>query len=257
MSIDNLKVADFFPELENFAHRKILNSVEHLWEVFAKIDGYILENFSQNPEETAIPKGLELQGETEGSGLLFCTSPLELSDDFISPSLKIRIGAGTKIEPTAIIKPLSLIGGKCEIRQGAYLRGNVITGDGCTLGHATEIKNSILMDHTEAGHFNYIGDSLIGSYVNLGAGTKLANLKFRSAQEKKAETFPEITFKYEGKRIHTGISKFGAIIGDYCETGCNSVTSPAVMLGAGCMAYPNVTIPSGYHPPGSVVKPKR
>lgn len=261
MSVDNLKKTDFFPELENFTHRKILNSLEHLWEVFGKIDGYILESLSQSPaqnrEKAEIPQGLELQEKTGGERMLFCTSPLELSEDFISLSLNICIGARTKIEPSAVIKGPSLIGGGCEIRQGAYLRGNVIAGEGCTLGHATEIKNSILMDHTEAGHFNYIGDSLIGSYVNIGAGTKLANLKFRSAEDKKAGVFPEIIFKCEGERIYTGISKFGAIVGDYCETGCNSVISPAVMLGVGCMVYPNVTVPSGCYPPGKLVRPKR
>ncbi|GMT42383.1 MAG: hypothetical protein IEMM0002_0794 [bacterium] len=259
MSIDNLNIADFFPELGNFAHRAIFGGVTRPWDIFGKIHDYILGNFPDGHEENSLPYGIELQKSHDGEGILFCVSPVKLQKDLLCASLKIRIGAGTIIEPTACIKGPSLIGGGCEIRHGAYLRGDVIAGDVCTLGHTTEIKRSILMNHTEAGHFNYIGDCVIGSYVNLGAGTKLANLKFRTPEDKKAVAFPEITFTYEGKRMNTGISKFGAIIGDYCEAGCNSVFSPAVMMGAQCWVYPNITVPSGYYPPKSVIRggPKR
>lgn len=254
MSIDPLKPESFFPELATFDHKDILSGVERLWDVIKKIDSYIAETFREGRDINVLPVGVELQ-ERPGEGMLYCVSAVTLKEELVCPSIKVRIGAGTKIEPAAVIKGPALIGKNCDIRQSAYLRGNLITGDVCTLGHATEIKNSIMMNHTEAGHFNYIGDSVLGSYVNLGAGTRLANLKFRTPEEKKAVTFPEITFLHDGKRINTGVSKFGAIIGDYCETGCNAVTNPAVMLGPDCRIFPNVNVAAGYYPAKSVIKP--
>ena len=105
---------------------------------------------------------------------------VKLKTPIISENLGIRIGSGTILEPTAIIKGPAIIGKNNDIRQGAYMRGNVMVGDHCVIGHCTEIKNSILMNHVEAGHFNYVGDSILGSYVNMGAGSRLANVQFRS-----------------------------------------------------------------------------
>ena len=99
------------------------------------------------------------------------------------------------------------------MRQGAYIRGNVLIGEHCVVGHATEIKSSVLLGDSKAGHFAYIGDSILGR-VNLGAGTKLANLKI---------TGSPIVITVAGKEYHTGLKKFGAILGDGVETGCNSV----------------------------------
>jgi len=163
--------------------------------------------------------------------------------------LGVFLDTGTVLEPSAIIKGPALIGKGCEIRQGAYLRGNVVIGDHCVIGHNTEIKNSILMNHTEAGHFNYIGDSILGSYVNLGAGSRLANLEFRSPADKRDVLFPRILIEVEGEEIHTGRSKFGAVLGDYVEIGCNAVLSPAVLMGKESWVYPNVTVPKNYYPP--------
>jgi len=174
---------------------------------------------------------------------------VEIESPVLLRPLNIFLDEGTVLEPSAIIKGPALIGKGCEIRQGAYLRGNVVVGDHCVIGHNTEIKNSILMNHTEAGHFNYIGDSIIGSYVNLGAGSRLANLEFRSPADKRDILFPRIHMKVEGKEIHTGRSKFGAVLGDYAEVGCNAVLSPAVMMGKESWVYPNITIPKGYYPP--------
>lgn len=251
--MDNFDLrGDFFPELDRFAHRDIFDGVARPWDALPKIHDYISRRFPKDAA-TSLPPGLQYM---EGAdAMLFCVSPLVLAEDLIYQPLKIFIGAGTKIEPTAIIKGPAIIGKKCDIRHGAYLRGDIVCGDACTLGHTTEIKNSIIMDHSEAGHFNYVGDCIIGSYVNLGAGTKLANLKFRSPEAKKAVSFPEISFLHERKKIQTGISKFGAIIGDYCELGCNSVTSPAVLLGRECWVAPNLTVASGYYKPKTFLRP--
>lgn len=241
---------NFFPELDGFAHKGIFDGAARPWDVLPKIHGYILAHFPAIGGE-ALPAGIERNGDA-----LFCTGETTLKQDLDYRPLHIFIGAGTKIEPAAYIKGPALIGRKCEIRQAAYLRGDLIAGDHCTLGHTSEIKNSILMNHTEAGHFNYIGDSVLGSYVNLGAGTKIANLKFRSPEAKKAISFPEITFVLNGETVRTDIAKFGAIIGDHCELGCNSVTSPAALLEEQCWVYPNTTLPSGYYPKKSFIRPK-
>ncbi|MFQ5431422.1 MAG: glucose-1-phosphate thymidylyltransferase [Nitrospinota bacterium] len=254
MSIESLTPESFFPELASFEHKEMFSSINKPWEIIGKINPYIIDNFPEGWAKNVLPVGVEAH-ELPGEEMLYCTHTVVLEHELVCPSIMVRIGEGTKIEPGAVIKGPAIIGKNCDIRQTAYLRGNMITGDVCTLGHATEIKNSILMNHTEAGHFNYIGDCVLGSYVNLGAGTRLANLNFRTPEQKKAVAFPEITFRHDGKKIKTGVSKFGAIIGDYCETGCNAVTNPAVMLGPDSRVFPNTNVPPGYYPAKSVIKP--
>jgi len=168
--------------------------------------------------------------------------------------LGIYIGVGTLLEPTAVIKAPALIGENCEVRQGAYCRGRVIVGDHSVVGHVTEVKNSIIMNHSEAGHFAYIGDSIIGSHVNLGAGTKLANLRFRSSREKELGSRADGIRLGSGQEIlDTGLRKLGAVIGDYSELGCNSVTSPGTLLKHGCWVYPGAVVGKGIHPSGSKI----
>ena len=152
---------------------------------------------------------------------------------------RVVIGAGSIVEPGAMIKGPAVIGKNCEVRQGAYFRGNCLVGDGCVVGHATEIKGSIMLDGAKAGHFAYIGDSILGKGVNLGAGTKLANLKMIKGT---------IVVRSDKGRYDTGRRKLGAILGDGTETGCNSVTSPGTLMGPGSIVYPAVNVPGGYYP---------
>ncbi|MCG2815856.1 MAG: glucose-1-phosphate thymidylyltransferase [Candidatus Aminicenantes bacterium] len=156
---------------------------------------------------------------------------------------RIQIGKGSVIEPGALIKGPSVIGDKTEIRQGAYIRGQVLVGNRCVVGHATEMKNAVLLGGSQAGHFAYLGDSILGA-VNLGAGTKLANLKIVEG---------EIVLNIGGERYKTGLRKFGAVLGDGVETGCNSVTAPGTLLGKNVLVYPNCTA-RGFHPAGTIVK---
>jgi NDP-sugar pyrophosphorylase family protein len=156
----------------------------------------------------------------------------------------ISIGKGSVVEPGALIKGPTIIGNQTEVRQGAYLRGNSLIGDRCVVGHTTEVKHSIMLDDAKAGHFAYIGDSILGNHVNLGAGTKLANLKIVNVKMK---------LRVEGKIYETGLRKLGAIIGDYTETGCNSVTSPGTLLGKASLVYPCVNVPGGFYPERSVI----
>ncbi|NQU65661.1 MAG: hypothetical protein HQ517_15445 [SAR324 cluster bacterium] len=180
-----------------------------------------------------------------------------LAEDFVDPELKIQIGAGCFVEAGATIKNHTIVEKNCEIRQGAYIRGFVFVGEGSVVGHTTEIKNSIFIKHVEAGHFAYIGDSIVGSYVNLGAGTKISNLNFRSLDSKKSEHFPEIPFRVGEEQITTGLSKFGAVIGDGCETGCNSVLCPFVLLAPECWVMPCHCVLKGIYKKGSILKTNR
>lgn len=159
------------------------------------------------------------------------------------PSI-VSIGKGTTIEPGVYIKGPCIIGENNTIRQGAYIREHVITGKGCLIGHDTEIKHSVLFDHVKAAHFAYIGDSVIGNDVNLGAGVICANFRFDGA---------EIPVRIEGQKHPTGLKKLGAIIADNVKVGCNSVLNPGTVIGSDTLIYP-CTNASGSIPNGSVVK---
>ena len=158
---------------------------------------------------------------------------------------RIAIGKGVLIESGALIKSPAIIGDYTEIRQGAYLRGYCLTGTHCVIGHTTEVKHSIFLDHAKAGHFAYLGDSILGRDVNLGAGTKFANLRFLPGN---------VLIRTSEASIDTGRRKFGAILGDKAQTGCNSVTNPGTLIGKEGILMPNTTAPSGYHQPRTILR---
>lgn len=126
-----------------------------------------------------------------------------------------------KLPPVCVIQGPTYIGAHAEIRPFAYLRGNVVIGKNCMIGNSTEIKNAILLDHVQVPHFNYVGDSILGNHVHLGAGVILANLRLDQA---------DIKISINGEKIETGRRKFGAILGDYVEIGCNSVLNPGCII---------------------------
>jgi len=150
---------------------------------------------------------------------------------------KVVIGEGTVIEEGALIKGPAIIGKNCVIGHGAYIRENVIIADNVTIGHASELKNSIVLPHTAVAHFNYIGDSVVGSHVNIGAGAKTANFRLDGKH---------VRVKVDEDAVDTGLAKFGAIIGDNCKIGINSVLNPGTMLGKGCLVYPLVSVIGAY-----------
>jgi UDP-3-O-[3-hydroxymyristoyl] glucosamine N-acyltransferase len=157
----------------------------------------------------------------------------------------VHVGEGCRIEPGAVLRGPVILGDGCEVRTGAYLRGGVIAGRGCVIGAHTEVKRAILLDRAHAPHQNYVGDSILGHDVNLGAGTILSNVKNVGA---------EVTFHHDGGVVHTGLRKLGAVLGDGCRTGCNTVLNPGVLLGPGCVTYTNVSLRSGYYPPHTLIK---
>ena len=151
------------------------------------------------------------------------------------------------IDDSAIIEPFvhiigpTYIGPKATIRQGAYIREYSWICANSLVGHASETKHSILLPGSKAPHFNYVGDSVLGPRVNLGAGVKLSNLRNDGG---------EVHTRIDGERIPTGLRKFGAIIGEDSQLGCNAVTNPGVVLGPRCMVNPNTTV-TGVHGPDS------
>ena len=133
----------------------------------------------------------------------------------------ISIGKGSVIEPGAYIEGPCVIGQNCRIRHGAYLREYVLTGDRCVIGHSTEVKHAIFLNDSKAPHFNYVGDSILGNHVNIGAGVICAN--FRLDKQ-------DVVVEVEGETYQTGITKFGTILGDSSQLGCNTVINPGVLL---------------------------
>lgn len=166
----------------------------------------------------------------------------------------IFIAAGARIEPGAYIHGPAFIGPRATVRHGAFVRENVIMLSESVLGHASEAKNSLLLPKAHAPHFNYVGDSILGRNVNLGAGTKLSNLGIMS--EKSAETGkrPSIKLHVQDDVFDTGLAKLGAILGDDTQTGCNAVLNPGCLVGPRSLIYANLSLRKGYHPPDSIHK---
>lgn len=157
---------------------------------------------------------------------------------------EVFIGEGTIIEPNTLVRGPAYIGKNCEVRSGAYIRGNVIVGDGCILGNSCEFKNAVLFDGAQVPHFSYVGDSILGHKAHLGAGVTLSNVKLIPGN---------VEVDVNGDRIDSGLRKFGAIIGDHAEIGCNCVLNPGSIIGRNSALYPNLSW-RGVCPANSVVK---
>lgn len=222
---------------------KVIPRDQPLPETLVIIDGEVL-----SAKGMTITLGDATKGKmavTHQDGRLLAGASLLMAGAIISGE-KISIGRGVFVEAGALIKSPAIIDDYSEIRQGAYLRGYCLVGKRCVVGHVTEVKHSIFLNDAKAGHFAYLGDSILGNHVNLGAGTKLANLRF---------TGGEVPVKTPEGTMSTGLKKFGAIMADNVQTGCNSVTNPGTLMGKRTMLLPNTTSPSGYHPPNTIIKP--
>lgn len=258
-----LKATDFFDLTEN-RFQSLFDDTEFVWEGLKRIKTYLKDHLKGNVGEirrgsSLIEKTLVLHdGLVISSGFVIDTTGKEAvvkKDGVILKGASIIhagaflmdddifIGKNTVIEPAALIKGPTIIGDGTEIRHGAYIRGDVLVGNDCVVGHTTEVKSSVMLGDSKAGHFAYIGDSILGS-VNMGAGTKLANLKMIDSP---------IVVNAGGQSYKTGLRKFGAILADGVETGCNSVTSPGTLLGKSVLLYPNGTA-RGYYHPGTIIK---
>jgi NDP-sugar pyrophosphorylase family protein len=219
MEENSFSVSSFF-DLTEFEHRDVFSGCSYVWQALEKLEAYLLR---QNLGEIN-------------------TVHKEYSY-LVNPEL-ISIGEGTVVEPGAYIRGPCIIGRNCQIRHGSYIRGNVLIGDRCVVGHATELKHAILLNHTRAAHFAFVGDSVLGNDVNLGAGVKCANLRLDGSP---------VLIRYHQQSISTGLRKFGAIVGDGCQIGCNVVMNPGTLLGKRAKCYPCANI-GGVIEEGRLVK---
>lgn len=156
----------------------------------------------------------------------------------------IFLHKSARIAPSAVLAGPCIVGKNCELRQGCYVRGGVYLGEGCVVGNSCELKNCILFEGCKVPHFNYVGDSVLGRGVHLGAGVVLSNLK--------GDASPVSVAAEEGK-IATGLKKCGSFLGDGVEVGCNAVLNPGTVVGKNARIYPLVSL-RGYTPPGAIVK---
>jgi len=268
INMEFLKPEAFF-NLSSFAGKDLFAGCSRVWDALSNISAHLQSNLRPNVGEVnyfgrplektlvlwrgrILEEGFEIIGgevtkgqflvniggeKTSDAAVLFAGSVLWDEDIFI--------GAGAVLEPGALVKGPTIIGAQTEVRQGAYIRSKCIIGSRCVVGHTTEMKSSIMLDGAKAGHFAYIGDSILGSQSNLGAGTKLANLKIKEST---------VRVSVGENLIDTGLRKFGAILGDEVEIGCNAVTNPGTILAKKCLVYPLTSVRPRYYPPFSVVQ---
>ena len=191
-------------DLTQTAHRVLFEHTANVWEAIDKIAAYL--KFSLRPA---------VLGELVGK-------PYIGEDVFV--------GEGTIIEHGAMIKGPAWIGARCHVRNGCYVRENVVVGDDAVLGNSCEFKNCLLFNGAQVPHFNYVGDSVLGYKSHLGAGVILSNVKLDHG---------EVMVEAEnGERIGSGLRKFGAILGDHAEVGCNAVLNPGSIIGRNSVVYP-------------------
>lgn len=216
-----LQPKDFF-DLFSFEYKELLsNNVKYVWDILKRRDAFI-RRVLKPCLLGKVMKGAIIEGD-------------------------VSIETGSIVEPGAMIVGPTIIGENTLIRQGAYIRANVIVGDNCIIGHASEVKGTIILNNTELSHFDYVGDSIIGSNVLIGAGVKTANVKI---------TGGALRVTVGGKKYETELVKFGAIVGDEVRVGCNSVFNPGVLVGKRTRIYSNVSL-RGYYPANHIVKLKQ
>lgn len=197
------KPADLF-DLSQTEHARVFDGCGNAWDALKALKKYIEANLRP-----------ALHHRCEGKA-------------FIGDN--VFIGEGTVVEDGAMIKGPAIIGKNCQVRHGAYIRDNVLIGDNCVIGNSSEIKHSILFNGSQAPHFNYVGDSILGYKAHLGAGVKISNVKLVPGN---------IFVEMEGVPVDTGLRKFGALLGDFVEIGCNSVLNPGSIIGRNSILYPN------------------
>ena len=198
------KPADLF-DLAQTEHAAIFADCRFAWEALKKIKAHLAANLKP-----------ELRNQCEGRAWI---------------GEKVFIGEGTVVEDGVMIKGPAIIGKNCQIRHNAYLRENVIIGDGCVVGNSSELKNALLFNGSQVPHYNYVGDSILGHKAHLGAGVKISNVKLLPGN---------VEVEVDGVPFDTGLRKFGALLGDGAEVGCNAVLNPGSILGRGAVIYPNV-----------------
>lgn len=208
-----LATKDLF-NLEHSAAAPLLESCAFPWQALGEIGAFILALGPQLGED------YELRGEN------------------------LWVHKSAVIFPNHYISGPCVIGPETQVRPGAFIRGNALVGAGCVVGNSTELKNVILFDKVQVPHYNYVGDSILGYKAHMGAGALTSNVK----QDKSP-----VTVLAGDRRVETGLKKFGAILGDLVEVGCNTVLNPGTVIGRGSRVYP-LSMVRGAVPPGAIYK---
>ena len=211
--MNSLKSTELF-EITNPLLKNLFDNTIYPWEILSKIKNFIIETLNNPPNNLKLLK--------EG----------------------VLVGSNVKISENATIIAPAIIADNSEIRTGAYLRGNVIIGENCVIGNSSELKNCVLLNNVQVPHYNYVGDSVLGNFSHLGAGSICSNLKSDKSN---------VNVKLDGELIKTNLRKFGAIIGDKVEIGCNSVLNPGTVIGKNTRVYP-LTCVRGFIPSNKIVK---
>lgn len=214
--MESAKIKNLYDLTQTIA-APLFEGVEYPWELLPKIKDYIIEL---------------------GNSL-----SLELYD---KKDDNIWIAKSAKIYPTANIYGPCIIGEETEVRPGAFIRGNAIVGNKCVVGNSTELKNVILFNNVQVPHYNYVGDSILGYKSHMGAGSITSNVK-------SDKTLVVVKDKMAGEEIPTGLKKFGAMLGDNVEVGCNSVLNPGTVVGRFSNIYPTSCV-RGVIPENSIYK---
>lgn len=193
------KIKDLYDLNETIA-AKLFDGVEYPWEVLANIGDFIIELGKTLPE-----------------------------DKFDHPQEDIWIAKDVTIAKTATLNGPLIIDEGTEVRPGAFIRGKVIVGKDCVVGNSTELKNVVLFNTVQVPHYNYVGDSILGTHSHMGAGSITSNVKSDKTL---------VVVKDGEEKIETGLKKFGAMLGDYVEVGCGSVLNPGTIIGRNVNIYP-------------------
>lgn len=168
----------------------------------------------------------------------------KLDGEFTQVSPDVWVHKTAKVAPTAFLGSPCIIGAGTEVRHCAFIRGSALVGANCVVGNSVELKNCILFDDVQVPHYNYVGDSILGYKSHMGAGSLTSNVKSDKTR---------VTVKYGDEKIETGLKKFGAMVGDFVEVGCNSVLNPGTVVGRESNIYP-LSCVRGVVPPRSIYK---
>lgn len=175
---------------------------------------------------------------------ILALGPLLSKDEYEEIKENVWAAKSAVIFPTAYLNGPVIIGKSTEVRHGAFIRGSALVGDSAVVGNSTELKNVILFNNVQVPHYNYVGDSILGYRSHMGAGSITSNVKSDKTL---------VTVKYQGEKITTGLKKFGAILGDCVEVGCNSVLNPGSIICPNSNIYP-LSMVRGVVPPKSIYK---
>ena len=202
------KISNLY-NLEETIAGKLFEGAEYPWEVLPKISAFIMELGN-----TLSSEEYEKRGEN------------------------VWVAKSAKVAPTAYINGPAIIGKDAEIRHCAFIRGNAIVGEGAVVGNSTELKNVVLFNKVQVPHYNYVGDSILGYRAHMGAGSITSNVKSDKTL---------VVVKDAEEQIATGLKKFGAMLGDCVEVGCNSVLNPGTVVGRNSQIYPTSCVRGVIH----------